>query len=474
MIRFSCSRCGQGFTVPEEHAGKKATCPKCKNPVVVPSASQTEKVKQTQLIKFHCPNCNQKIGLALKYSGMTVRCAKCKNPIKVPSLPKPDTAQPKRKDHTEILKAGQEHTAAKDLWGDMESLKLAEESADAVDMPRKSSSEVEYDELAAYDKALRGGNSYQDTIGTHSGQSRIGLFIGLGSTAAVLVAVVMFGLSAFSLFRGVAKGQVESPQAQEFVERFIYLVADKKNEEVKSCFTQEAQADINYSRIEQFAAVVARSDIVQMECIQIRTVEDAQGRKLFVWYEVYFMNPDEMKTFEDFTNTAEILALILEDEEGFKLDSISTINTQGDTVDIGKSSYDKAGEIFASIVTDVTGSINWPVFVIAILIFIVVGIIQSISVYIIFDKAGQPGWAIFIPFYNMWVWAVVGNRPGWVGLSTFFTSFIPVPYVGDLLWLAIWIYITTGVARVFGKGTGFGLGLCFLPIIFYPILAFDE
>ncbi|MFA7485150.1 MAG: DUF5684 domain-containing protein, partial [Phycisphaerae bacterium] len=479
MIKFSCSRCGQSFTVSEEYAGKKAACPKCKNPVLVPSVSQTEKVKQPQLIKFHCPHCSQKIGLALKYSGKTVRCAKCKQPLKVPLAsaptipvhPKPTITQPKPKDQTEILRAGQEHNTQSDPWNDMESLKFAEESGDAVGVPQKSNSVDGVDELAEYDRAMRGGDFYQDTIKSDRWKSRTGLLIGLGSTAAVLVAAVMLGLSVFSFFRGITKGQVKSPQAQEFVERFIYLAADKKNEEAKSYFTQEVQADIDYSHIERFAAVIARSEIVQMECTYIRAVEDEHGRKLFVWYEIYFMNPDEMKTFEDFSKTAEVFALVLENESGFKLGSISTLNTQGDTVDIGKSSYDNTGEMFASIVTDMTGSINWPVFVVAILIVIVVGIIQSISVYIIFDKAGEPGWAIFVPFYNMWVWAVVGNRPGWVGLSTFLTSFIPLPYVGDLLWLAIWIYITTGVAKAFGKGTGFGMGLCFLPIIFYPILA---
>jgi len=36
MIRFSCGKCGQKFKVPESRAGKKGTCPKCKNIIVVP------------------------------------------------------------------------------------------------------------------------------------------------------------------------------------------------------------------------------------------------------------------------------------------------------------------------------------------------------------------------------------------------------------------------------------------------------
>jgi len=36
MIKFSCKNCGQRIKVPDEHAGKKGKCPKCKTVVVVP------------------------------------------------------------------------------------------------------------------------------------------------------------------------------------------------------------------------------------------------------------------------------------------------------------------------------------------------------------------------------------------------------------------------------------------------------
>jgi predicted Na+-dependent transporter len=49
-----------------------------------------------------------------------------------------------------------------------------------------------------------------------------------------------------------------------------------------------------------------------------------------------------------------------------------------------------------------------------------------------------------------------------------------IPYVGWLAQLAIWILITIGVAKTFNRGIGFGLGLCFLPVVFYLILAFGN
>ena len=36
MIKFQCDNCGKKFSAPENRAGKKGTCPKCKNVVVIP------------------------------------------------------------------------------------------------------------------------------------------------------------------------------------------------------------------------------------------------------------------------------------------------------------------------------------------------------------------------------------------------------------------------------------------------------
>lgn len=82
----------------------------------------------------------------------------------------------------------------------------------------------------------------------------------------------------------------------------------------------------------------------------------------------------------------------------------------------------------------------------------------------IFTKAGQPGWAIIIPFYNLYVMLKIAGKPGW-WLVLFF-----IPLVN----FVIMILMVVGIAQNFGKGTGFILGLIFLSIIFIPILAFGE
>ena len=89
----------------------------------------------------------------------------------------------------------------------------------------------------------------------------------------------------------------------------------------------------------------------------------------------------------------------------------------------------------------------------------------------VFTKAGQPGWAVLVPIYNLYVYTQIVKRPGW-WILLYFASVIPV--VGSLAVLVVSIMDTIRLAMVFGKGTGFGVGLLLLGVIFYPILAFGD
>jgi DNA-directed RNA polymerase subunit RPC12/RpoP len=112
------------------------------------------------------------------------------------------------------------------------------------------------------------------------------------------------------------------------------------------------------------------------------------------------------------------------------------------------------------------------------LVVLVLGLVQIVSLWIVFEKAGQHGWAILIPFYSAWVWAEVGDKPGWWGLLVVFSGSIPGvipligPYLGLLIGFALSLVISIGIAKTFERGVAFGIGLCFMPFVFYPILAF--
>ena len=81
-----------------------------------------------------------------------------------------------------------------------------------------------------------------------------------------------------------------------------------------------------------------------------------------------------------------------------------------------------------------------------------------------FVKAGQPGWGILIPIYNIYLMIKVAGRPGW------WLILMLIPLVNFI----VGIIVAADIARNFGKGIGFTLGLIFLGFIFYPILGFGS
>ena len=87
-----------------------------------------------------------------------------------------------------------------------------------------------------------------------------------------------------------------------------------------------------------------------------------------------------------------------------------------------------------------------------------------ITNWFIFKKAGRPGWYAIIPLYNTYVLFDIIYGNGWKML------WLLVPFVN--LYYAFTLYFR--LAKVFGKGTGFGFGLLFLNPIFQLILAFDD
>jgi len=98
------------------------------------------------------------------------------------------------------------------------------------------------------------------------------------------------------------------------------------------------------------------------------------------------------------------------------------------------------------------------------LIFLALAVFIIVTFWKIFTKAGQPGWAAIIPIYNIIVWLRIAGRPGW------WIILLLIPIVG----FVIAIVASIDFAKKFGKGAGFAMGLVFLGIIFYPILAWGS
>ncbi|PYK25738.1 MAG: signal peptidase I [Verrucomicrobia bacterium] len=82
----------------------------------------------------------------------------------------------------------------------------------------------------------------------------------------------------------------------------------------------------------------------------------------------------------------------------------------------------------------------------------------------IFTKAGQPGWASIIPIYNWYILCKIVGRPGW------WVILLLIPFVNFI----VGIILCIDLAKSFGKGVGFGIGLILLGVIFFPILGFGS
>jgi hypothetical protein len=95
---------------------------------------------------------------------------------------------------------------------------------------------------------------------------------------------------------------------------------------------------------------------------------------------------------------------------------------------------------------------------------LIVVVLMIAAMWKIFSKASRPGWASIIPIYNCYIWCKISGRPGW------WVLLLLIPFVNFI----IAIILCIDMAKSFGKGAGFGIGLALLSIIFMPILAFGS
>jgi hypothetical protein len=92
------------------------------------------------------------------------------------------------------------------------------------------------------------------------------------------------------------------------------------------------------------------------------------------------------------------------------------------------------------------------------------GILKIVSLWKIFKKAGKPGWASIVPIYNIYIMCEIAEKEWW------YILLLCVPFVN--IYAIIVLY--NGMAKKFGKGGGFVVGMILLPVVFFPMLAFGK
>lgn len=102
------------------------------------------------------------------------------------------------------------------------------------------------------------------------------------------------------------------------------------------------------------------------------------------------------------------------------------------------------------------GSVTWVI--IGLCIAVIVG------TWMVFTKAGKPGWASIIPIYNIFVLVDIAGKPWW------WVVLLLIPIVN----IIALIIVSIALAERFGKGPLYGLGIAIFGFIFLPLLGFGD
>ena len=94
--------------------------------------------------------------------------------------------------------------------------------------------------------------------------------------------------------------------------------------------------------------------------------------------------------------------------------------------------------------------------------YLAIIVLEIAGMWMVFTKAGKNGWAAIIPFYNTWTLCESAKRPGW------WMFLMLIPFVN----IVVWFIVAIDLAKAFGKGTGYGVGVALLSFIFIPVLGF--
>ena len=417
MIRFACSNCRRLISVDEKYSGKKGKCPKCGGAVVVPERST--------IIEFPCGSSGHKISVPERQGGKKGACPKCKNPIVVPS-------------HSKVP-----------AESDAPIPPTADEGIDRE-------SPEEYDETEGVDRHL----------------------VILISAVAV-IAVVGLVLLVVVLRPSPPQPQPsELPAHAEDMHKYLSdtrgLVREGKHKEALDRFLwfhdhalEHAPAMYGVRLSFALGDWKELGDLYPPALIALKKTRDdktallAQGngnRSLF--HDVMALN----RTLGDDSKTVELFRKLDHDQKRLAKQCWPI----AERVIIEAKAYDLAKKYTGNPVFKF-GNANF-----AFLFPLAFALLQVISMWIVYEKAGEHGWAILVPFYGSWVLAEIGGKPGWMGLVMSLVFFLPVPFIGIIIAFVLGVIINIGVARAFGRGAIFGLGLVFVGFICYPILAFSK
>lgn len=516
VIICICGQCKSTFKVPAASAGRQVPCPKCGHAAQIPEEEKV--ITDSNTLKFACPACWQYYCVMAKYAGKKFKCLVCKQPcvIPQPASPAQDLVLLEEEDNSPSPPPQPQAQAGQEL-----SFKLM-----AEEEPEPSPYQLELEqriphgpppppEAPASKPAARPPRTREKSSG-FSFKLTAGILAGILGFIAGFAVVYMLVKASKSdqeiapppspvrqttpdtppeqiapppSKRTTAHAPVvQNPQAIDYAQSLVTRINRKSSD--LSELIYEFPDDVSVTN-EMIQSVFEALDIGSLK--NIRSVVEVSridfGASYYIVRTTITSNSDQERQvqigfFEIIeTNEAQltveqvrwIFGLAVFDETGKILASVGRTNpdqlaAQMDTVvnEYGLGlSEEETGEL-----EEISPELESAIETLACPIFIglfIFAIIMIISMWTVYVKAGEPGWAVLIPVYNLVVLARIGGKPEWMGLVCFLSPLIP--FIGSFINLYLMVYITIGVAETFGKGILFALGLFFLPFIFYPILA---
>lgn len=107
--------------------------------------------------------------------------------------------------------------------------------------------------------------------------------------------------------------------------------------------------------------------------------------------------------------------------------------------------------------TIIAASILYIIVMVCVIVFFV------ICNWKLFNKAGYAGWKALIPFYNTWILSQLSTGKG-IYMLLMFIPFVNIVFMFWLSWKLV---------KAYGGGFLYYLGFLFIPIVFYPHMAFS-
>lgn len=506
-----CGQCKSTYKVPAASAGRQVPCPKCGHTAQIPEEEQV--VTDSQTMKFTCPTCRQSYCVLAKYAGKKFNCLACQRPCMIPKARRPaedllmlepdDTPEevpppspPEQKeaapDQGLSFKLQPDEEPEEPDIAELDQLNLLPEEPPAAPSPippvprgsARPQRPAPPTEKPKKTKEKSSGSAVKVIAGIVAGL--FGFIIGF------IIVYSLINRSASETETGTLPADntpapiVQKKEILDFVLSVAQYLNPKANNpwtftDLKYQFPDEVYVtDSDIQSLEDtmdigfFESIEPVIEASRMETgasyYLVRTsIQSVTGIKREMDMAIFEIEEESEFELTEMVNW--IFGLTIKDENGTVLASVGWQNP-----DELIAQMDPLVEEYSYIDMNPSTRINFEemagsTLCTILIIVLIIAIITVISQIAVFISAGEPGWAPLVPIYRWAVMARIGEKPEWIGwicgLCEFFGGPLYIPYA------IMGIFLTIAMARNMGRSILFGIGLCFLPFIFYPILAFS-